>query len=113
MNEQLAKSFTAEEVVEALTQMCPTKAPGPDGLPAVFYQKHWQTVKIWGYYNTSLHALNKQGNIAPLNYTYIALIPKVGKPKKVTEFKPISLRIIAKTMANRLKQILYKIISPM
>ncbi|KAH9734317.1 reverse transcriptase domain-containing protein [Citrus sinensis] len=116
MNESLGAPFTAEEVLEALSQMCPTKAPGPDGLPAVFYQKHWHTVKE-GVLTTCLHILNSQGTIGPLNHTYIALIPKIGKPRKVTDFRPISLcnvsyRIVAKTVANRFKQVLHKIISP-
>ncbi|KAH9656688.1 reverse transcriptase domain-containing protein [Citrus sinensis] len=106
----------AEEVLEALSQMCPTKAPGLDGLPAVFYQKHWHTVKE-GVLTSCLHILNSQGTIGPLNHTYIALIPKIGKPRKVTDFRPISLcnvsyRIVAKTVANRFKQVLHKIISP-
>ena len=97
--------------------MCPTKTPRPDGLLAVFYQKHWQTIKS-GVITTCLHILNKQGTIGPLNHAYIALIPKIGKPIKVTDFRPISLcnviyKIIAKTIVKRLKQTLSKIISPM
>ena len=116
MNEELQQPFTEEEITTTLSHMCPTKAPGPDGLPAVIFQKHWKLVRE-GVVNTCLHILNEQGNIAPLNHTYFALIPKVEKPKKVAEYRPISLcnviyRIMAKTIANRLKEILQKIISP-
>lgn len=40
MESHLDKPFTEEEVVVALTHICPTKAPGLDGLPTVFFQKH-------------------------------------------------------------------------
>lgn len=40
MNEQLNAPYTAEEVKTALFQMAPTKAPGPDGFPAHFFQHH-------------------------------------------------------------------------
>lgn len=63
------------------------------------------------------HILNEVGTIAPLNHTYIALIPKSAKPRKVTEFRLISLcnviyRIVAKALANRLKTILQTVIAP-
>lgn len=40
----LSKPFSREEVEEALFQMHSTKAPGAEGLPALFYQKFWHIV---------------------------------------------------------------------
>lgn len=111
----LDQPFSENEIVAALAQMCPTKAPGPNGFPTVFFQKHWKAVSE-GVLATCMHILNDGGSITPLNHTLIALILKVKKPKKVTEYRPISLcnviyRIVAKTIANRLKQIPHSIIA--
>lgn len=70
-----------------------------------------------GVLTTCLYILNNQGIIESLNHTFIALIPKVLKPRKVSEFRPISscnvvYRIITKVISNRLKPILAYIISP-
>lgn len=61
--------------------------------------------------------LKGKGTHAPLNHTYVALVLKIEKPKKVSDFRPISLcdviyRIMAKTISKRLKTILHQIISP-
>ncbi|XP_035545961.1 uncharacterized protein LOC118348444 [Juglans regia] len=44
MNEELSKVYSAKEVKVALQQMNPTKAPGPDGMSPVFFQKYWNMV---------------------------------------------------------------------
>ncbi|KAK3229891.1 hypothetical protein Dsin_001772 [Dipteronia sinensis] len=38
--------FTAEEIRNAIFDMVPTKAPSPNGLPALFYYKFWDTIGI-------------------------------------------------------------------
>ncbi|XP_075640301.1 uncharacterized protein LOC142612055 [Castanea sativa] len=44
MNESLCREFEASEVATALQQMEPLKAPGPNGMPPLFYQHFWSTV---------------------------------------------------------------------
>jgi hypothetical protein len=96
--------------------MQPLKAPGPDGLGVGFYQKHWAIVGD-GVRKAILNFLNSGIFDPSLNLTYIALIPKTHKAASVSDFRPIILcnvlyKIIAKVLANRLKQVLRDIISP-
>ena len=44
MNEQLIKEFQPSEIFQASKQIYPLKAPGPDGMPPLFYQHFWPTV---------------------------------------------------------------------
>ena len=44
MLEVLSRSFSSTEVKAVLFQMGPTKALGPDGMNALFYQKFWHIV---------------------------------------------------------------------
>ncbi|KAM0846534.1 hypothetical protein ACQ4PT_055614 [Festuca glaucescens] len=76
MNRSLTGVFTDIEIEEALFQMRPTKAPGPDGLPALFYQRHWSFLK------TSVCRAVKdflEGRDVPedFNDTILVLRPKV------------------------------------
>ncbi|CAL9013386.1 unnamed protein product, partial [Prunus brigantina] len=115
MNDQLLQPFTREELEHTLFQMFPTKAPGHDGMPALFFQKYWHIVgdKVA---NKCLQILNGEGSVREFNHTLIALIPKVKMPTTVSEFRPISLcttvyKMIAKTIANRLKFVLPHVIT--
>ena len=107
MNQSLIKDFTKEEVLAALKQMHPTKAPSPDDMSAIFFQKYWDVV---GNDVTSmvLNVLNCNKSIVEINKTYITLVPKTKSPTKMTEYRPISLcnvvyKLISKVLANRLK----------
>ena len=96
--------FQAFEVKQALNQMDPNTTPGPNGMSPIFYKSFWHIV---GEDVTAvvLQALNSGIVPESLNSTFISLIPKVKNPKKVSEFRPISLcnvvyKLIAKVVAN-------------
>ena len=107
--------YTEKEVKTALYQMFPTKAPGPDGFPAHFFQKHW---RVCGEEVTRAVLATVEGNesVEGINQTYLVLIPKVKNPSLLSQFRPISLcnvlyKIASKVIANRLKSVLPEIIS--
>ena len=115
MNEELLADFTREEVVVALKQMEPLKAPGPDGLSLLFFQHYWHAVE--DDVTEAVLSFLFTGVIPPsINRTFISLIPKVKGPTKVSEFRPISLcniiyKFVSKVVANRIKGLLPLIIS--
>ncbi|KAK3187925.1 hypothetical protein Dsin_027486 [Dipteronia sinensis] len=95
--------------------MHPTKALGPDGLHDMFYQKNWELVGP-SVTVACLKCLNEGADLATINDTLIALIPKVSSVERIEEYRQISLcnvifKIVAKTMANRLRLVLGQVIS--
>lgn len=55
INSQLEEPFMYEEITKALFLMWPTKALGPVGLYAIFFQKHWANSAKWRGYDLSTH----------------------------------------------------------
>ncbi|KAA3451486.1 reverse transcriptase [Gossypium australe] len=105
-NEDLLAPFNEDEVLTALKGMRPTKAPGLDGFPVIFFQKYWHIVG-----KEVLGVLNEGKEVDSANMTNIVLIPKVQNPTSMVNFRPISLcsvlyKLIAKTIANRMQNIM-------
>jgi hypothetical protein len=116
MKHYLSVDFEEIEVYNAIRDMKSMAAPGPDGLPALFYHTYWDIIGK-DVINAALNILNHNGDPSQFNHTHICLIPKVNNPSAASEFRPISLcnvtlKIVTKTLANRLKSILPDIISP-
>jgi len=115
MNECLEAPFSDDEVWKALQEMGDLKAPGADGIPSIFYKRFWSLVgdKLK---EEVLSVLNGGRMPRGWNDTIIVLIPKVNKPEKLKDLRPISLcnvayKLISKAIANRMKTILPEIIS--
>ena len=110
INNDLAAPVIEWEVKLTLFAMHPEKAPDPDGMTALFYQKFWDIVK-----EDLTHMVNQflfHGEVANgLNDTNICLIPKTTRPNVMSQFRHISLcnvsyKIISKVLCLRLRKVL-------
>lgn len=89
MAAHLSYEFTAVEVNVALHGMHPTKAPGPQGMVPILFQKYWD-VACPDITKVILSALNTC-TFPAFNHTFITLISKKKCLKRVSDYKPIRM----------------------
>lgn len=115
-NEEICKIPTPLKIKSELFAMQSLKAPGPNGLPPLFYKKYWSIVGI-----EVIHAVQnffRFGHmLKEVNNSFIVLIPKVPNPTSVNQFRRISLcntvyKIIFKLLVARIRPMLSKLVSP-
>ena len=116
-NQKLTKQIQITEIQQALQTMENGKSPGIDGIPVEFYKEFFELLKKdpQDIFNNVL--FEQKTTPKTWNQAIISLIPKqTEKLNSLKYWRPISLlctdyKILTKILANRLKQILPKIIS--
>jgi hypothetical protein len=91
------------------------KSPGPDGINFGFLKEFWPELK--GDIMRFITEFHRNGKLTRgINSTFIALILKGDNPQRLNDFRPISLvgsmyKILAKVLANRLRQVVGSVVS--
>nr|KYP69874.1 Retrovirus-related Pol polyprotein LINE-1 [Cajanus cajan] len=104
------------EIHNAVKSMSGFKAPGPDGLQAVFFKSQWDIVG--NAVCKLIHEIEAvPSRVADINETLIVLVPKTENVSSLKQMWPISLcnvsyKILTKVLANRLRQVMEKLVHP-
>ena len=107
---------SAKDIKRVVFEMHPLKAPGPDGMPGLFYRHYW--LIVGEQLVAAVQSFFREGwLLLELNHTYITLIPKVQGAHNFNQFRPISLcnvcyKVISKILVSRLRPLLEKMIDP-
>ena len=116
-NDELMKLFSEQEIIDVIWSMEPDKASGPNGFSFQFYRVCWTIIR--NYLLCMIKAFQLKSKVGSCtNSTFLALIPKEANPYSFVRFKPISLcnasyKMFSKLLANGLKHLLGKLISPL
>ena len=115
----MERSFSEDEIHRALMDMNGDKAPGLDGVTVVFWQNCWDFVKE-EVLELFKEFCEQSSFIKSLNNTFLVLLPKKGGAEDLGDFRPISLlegggglyKLLTKVLANGLKKVIGKVVSP-
>ncbi|XP_071709435.1 uncharacterized protein [Rutidosis leptorrhynchoides] len=115
IRESLEAHFTASEVSNVIKGFDGNKAPGPDGFSLQFFKKGWHFLEdniMDMFFQFHEYPSFPKG----FNSSFIVLIPKSNSARNIEHLRPVSLinapyKILAKTLANRLKVAIPSIIS--
>jgi hypothetical protein len=105
-----------DELYATLQEMADNKSPGNDGLTCEFYKHFWNEIKVL-LFESFMHAKVHGELSSSQRQAIIRLIEKKDADKtKIANWRPISLlnvdtKILSKTLANRMRQVLDKLIS--
>lgn len=99
---------------DVIFQMHLLKAPGPNGLLTLFFNKYWRIVGS-NVCKLALDIINNGKDPTHIHNTHIAIIPKSKNPSSPKAFRRISLcnmvmKAITKAIANRMKHILPEVV---
>jgi hypothetical protein len=111
----LTAPFSVNEIKKVVFDLKHNNAPGPDGLPAEFFQDFWELIYL-DLWNLSKYFYDGNLDIERLKYGIVTLLPKVDNAIEMKNFRPICLsnvcyKIITKVLNNRLALCITKVIS--
>lgn len=112
----LDRALEEADIFRAIASFKPLKAPGPDGIHPLFYQKFWPHVKdkVLSFCKLTFETCKMDPQ---MNTTLLCLIPKCRNATTPRNFRPIGLcntiyKLIIKIITLRLKDYLNTIIGP-
>jgi hypothetical protein len=114
MRTSLERPFEKKEIEDIVKKLPNDKSPGPDGFNNEFIKSCWPIIGddilslVTDFYNGEVE-------LESINTSFITLIAKNDTPLNAGDYRPISLlnsvlKIITKLLANRLQNIILKIV---
>jgi exonuclease III len=113
--ENLEADLSLRELDNAIEDMNPRTAGGPDGIGTAVLKKFWKVLRV-PLYRYSSEMMTKGKLTDSFLVSSIKLIPKKGDTTKIKNWRPISLlnciyKVVSKAVNNRLKKISDTILS--
>ncbi|GKC04232.1 putative RNA-directed DNA polymerase, eukaryota, reverse transcriptase zinc-binding domain protein, partial [Tanacetum coccineum] len=114
-NANMIRHVTNKEIKRAMFDIEDVKSLGPDGYKSAFFKKGWDVVR-----NDVCRAVcdffDNGKLLKEINHTFLALIPNVPTPLRVTDFWPISCcnvlyKCISKILTNRIIEGIKELVS--